>query len=134
MSARHSAAFRERFCERFKCDPEDFERRMLFACLYWHAGLLGRLFYYVDRRYFFADLLLVRQLGVTEDLDEFVSEVRAYRSEGPPHGLLQRFLRLRMSGRRAIELATRLFAGKIEQSVLPVAAKTAAAPTEASHH
>jgi hypothetical protein len=108
--------FRERFCDHFTCKTEDFEKHFLFACLYRHAALLGRLFYYLDKRFFKDDLKLAAIAGVTLSRSELRREILNHRYENPPKGILHGTFRIRVSGRRIMDLAQTLFGGPPEPS------------------
>jgi hypothetical protein len=98
-------SFKELYCAHFGCKPEEFEKHVLFRCLYWHASILGRLFWYVDKRFFADDITLIRVLAITKGSDEFRREISNFRFVEPTKGLLRRALNFRLSGRKAIRLA-----------------------------
>lgn len=102
-------SFKERFCAHFGCKPEEYERRLLFSCFYWHASLLGKLFWYIDKRFYAEDIALIQVLAVTRDSGELKREIANYRFEHPPRGLLHGYLKFRFSGRKALQLADELF-------------------------
>ncbi len=77
--------------------------------LFWHAGIIGYLFWRVDPRYFADDTELLGFLAVTQDYDEFKREVANHRFEYPPKGILRGWFRIRLSGRRLLKLAAQLF-------------------------
>lgn len=102
-------SFRQLYCEFSGHPPEEFEKRVLLSCLFWHAGIVGRVFWLIDRRYFQEDVDLLGFLAVTQDYEEFKREVANHRFENPPKGILRNLFRIRLSGRRLLKLAAELF-------------------------
>lgn len=103
-------SFKDRYCAHFGCRPEEFEKHLLFSCLYWHVSPLGKLFWLIDKRFYAEDIALIQVLAVTRDSSEFKREIANFRFEHPPKGLLRGSLKIRFSGRKAMPLAFELFA------------------------
>lgn len=96
--------FRESYCERFNCPPEDYERRVFWRCLYRRSLPLSLLVYLFRRDHFNLDLQTIRQLGVCRSSREFRDELEAFRYEYQMQGGILRNLRVRISGKRLIQL------------------------------
>ncbi len=100
--------FREAFCERFDCPPEEFERRVFWRCLYRRSLPLAWLVYLLNRSYFLPDLQTIRQLGVSRSPEEFRGELEAFRYQYRTRGGILRELRVRVSGKRLVTLLREL--------------------------
>lgn len=101
--------FREAFCSRFKIDRNESERRLLYRALHRRSLMLAPLLARLDKRYFDLELRALRYLGDATSSEEFRSEIDAYRSEERQRsGILRRILALRLSGRRLLNLASKL--------------------------
>ena len=102
-------SFQAAFCDQDKCPPESFETRVFWRCLHRRALPLSALVYLVNREFFELDFRTIRQLGVATSFEEFGAEVHSLRSENRRHeGFLRRTLRVRVSGRRLMDLALAL--------------------------
>jgi hypothetical protein len=63
------------------------------------------LVYRINPSFFELDFRTISQLGVARSFEEFGEEVNSFRSENRRHGgFLRRTLRLRVSGRRLMDL------------------------------
>lgn len=65
------------YCEYYRCAPEDFVRDALFRCLYRHAVLFFRLFYWMRPRTVLDSMRFIEKVGQTrtrEDLEDIISE------------------------------------------------------------
>jgi hypothetical protein len=105
-----------RFCERFSCPPEDYEFRAFTQCLYWHALLLAPFVFFLNTSYFRIDFELIRELGVVSHVQDadlallsFQDANRATRS------FWRTGLNIRISGRKAANLARELFSEEWSQ-------------------
>lgn len=59
----------------------------------------------LNPQFFACDFKTIRQLGVATSFEEYVAEVDSFRSENRRHGgFLRRTLRMRVSGRRLMDL------------------------------
>jgi hypothetical protein len=98
-------SFREAFCQRFACSPEEFEKRVLWRALYRRSLPLSALVYSWNQRFFDLDLRTIRQLGLARSSEEFRAEIESFRFESRmQRGFLKRTLRLRISGKRLMQL------------------------------
>ena len=98
------------FCERFKCQPADFERRALRKCLYFHAMMFAPLVRWLNPACFERDLVFIDYFGKATNGQEVTAEIAAlhYLDRTEPR-FVRNSLRLRTSGRKAAKLAARLF-------------------------
>src|SRR5262245_15168333 len=102
--------FRELFCEQVQCPPEAFEQKVLSLCLYRHALPFAGIVRILRPGFFEKDIAVIRQLGMSTSQVEFNDEVKDYFYRVHSSGnILQRFWRIRISGKRLIRLS-RLFA------------------------
>lgn len=98
------------FCERFGCPPVAYEERAFRQCLYWHARFLAPVIRRLSPRFFAEDFRLIRDLGATTDWREANSEVLNFQDTNRAKAsMLRTGLRIRVSGRKASDLANRLF-------------------------
>ena len=112
-------SFQEAFCETHGCPLEAFEARVFWRCLHRRALPLSALLYRLNPGFFEPDFRTIRQLGLARSFEEFGQEVNSFRSDNRRHGgLVRRRLRVRVSGRRLMELVFTL------PSDMPVAGKT----------
>ena len=117
---------RSLFCEHYACPPAEFDKRALQKCLYLHARIVAPLLRRIKADYFERDLRFAHYFGNAKDRQEAVAEIADLRYQDyiqPRFG--RNVLRLRVSGRKANELAFKLFeqAGPdqtIEQQPQPV--------------
>jgi hypothetical protein len=110
-----AASFCDLFCKAFECAPEEFDQRAFWLCLYPHAVLPARFIWILNRGYFKQDLELTGLVKHLTSSDEVVLEVERFRSYYRTTGLLRGLLRVRISGRRVLKLAGRLFAEALEK-------------------
>ena len=100
--------FREKFCDRFGCPPEAFERRVFWRCLHRRTLPLALIVYLIHRQHFAHDLQTIRQAGLCRSPEEFRSELEAFHYESRMRGGLLRNLKVRLSGRRLMDLGRQL--------------------------
>src|SRR6266853_1154354 len=102
--------FQNLFCQRFNCPPSANEERALKKCLYWHARVLAPLVRKLNPDLFAEDFKFIRYLGAATDLREVSVDVLNFRdvNRGNP-SFLRISLRIRVSGRKATQLAHQLF-------------------------
>jgi hypothetical protein len=101
--------FKSLFCQRFGCQPEEYEKRAFRQCLYWHARFLAPLIRIISPSFFVHDIKFIRYLGesvsardVVVDLAEFADLNRGQAKS------LRSGLRICVSVRKAGQLAFRL--------------------------
>jgi len=101
---------RSLFCEQFRCAPADFEKRVFWKCLYPHARVIAALLRLVKPALFERDHHFIRGFGNAKDWKDAKSEIVALRYEDRFHPrFLRNALRIRISRRKANQLAARLF-------------------------
>lgn len=99
----------EIFCERFKCPPNKFEEKLFWMCVRPNVLWIAKICWIFYRRMFATDLEMLRQLGRTSTTRELRFELESFRHYHPPRGFLRRELKVRVSGRRLLKVASRLF-------------------------
>ena len=112
---------RSLFCEHFACPLSEFEKRVFQKCLYPHARMIAPLLRWLKPDCFERDLLFARYFGNAKDWQEATAEVAAlcYQDRIQPR-FARKALRLRISGRKANELAAKFFpAGNPVQTLEP---------------
>jgi hypothetical protein len=98
-------SFQEAFCDEVGCPSEEFANRVFWRCLHRRALPLSAVVYLMNRSFFERDFCTIRQLGVARSFEEFGAEVNSFRSDNRRHGgFLRRRLRVRVSGRRLMNL------------------------------
>jgi len=85
-----------------------FEEDILWQALYPHARVFGSLMWRVWPGYFQRDLELIRRVASVTSGEEVRFEVDNFRYQHPEFGLFRRGLRLRVSGKRLINLYKRV--------------------------
>ena len=106
---REQLDFRKAVCLHFRCTPTTYEETVFAECLYPHATDIARLVRRFSPDYFASDFELIRLAANKTSTEELRAEVRVHRSEYPPNTLLRRFLRVRLSGQRMLDLAEIVF-------------------------
>lgn len=98
------------FCERFNYRESRYETRALKRCLYPHARILAPIIWLVNKGFFAEDLKFIHGLGESTDLDEVRVELLDFQDFNfASRFRLRARLKLRVSGRKAHELAKNLF-------------------------
>jgi hypothetical protein len=101
-------SFRDAVCQHFRCAPEAYGETVFSHCLYPHATWPARLIRRFIPDYFYSDFELIRLVANKTEAEELRTEVRLHRFEYPPETLLRRFLRVRLSGQRLLDLGDQL--------------------------
>lgn len=101
--------FKDLFCARYKCVPDDFESAVLERCLCPKGRSLARVVLRVNPGHFMPDRELIRQAGETTSLDELKSELIGFFNAHPPSGWLRKRMKVRLSGQSLTNLAGKLF-------------------------
>lgn len=97
--------FREIYCEKHQCSPEQFGRRIFWRCLYPHARPLAPLFLLLNYEYFAADRALISCVADAVTMKRVRDEVRDYFWDSNNRGWLRRTVNIRLSGQRLKNLA-----------------------------
>jgi hypothetical protein len=106
--------FKEAFCERFNCPPEQYERRLFWRCLYRHALPLAALIHWLDTEFyrdvFREDFDFIREIGTVKDEDVFQVELdRFYGRNVRDKGWIRGTLLVRVSGKRLLKSKRHVF-------------------------
>jgi hypothetical protein len=103
-------SFKDGFCARYRCRPEDYSEKAIAQCLYPHARTLWPVAELVGARTTFAARTLMEmagQVSCEEDLKDVIAE---YLEEVYPHvGLMGKGLKVRVSTKRLIGLCREVF-------------------------
>jgi hypothetical protein len=108
---------RSLFCEHYACSQSEFDKLAFQKCLYFHARLMAPLLRRLKPDYFDRDLRFAHYFGDANDRQEATAEIASlcYEDHIQPH-FARNALRLRVSGRKANDLALKFFAqGNPEQ-------------------
>ena len=102
----HVDALRDAYALVYRCRAEDFEQRVFWKGLYWHAGLPARWFWWTDREFFRPGFEFLRSVGDARsegDLQRALDDLAN-------QGLVERSIRRNYLGIRlsAARLARRL--------------------------
>ena len=101
--------FREAFCERTGCSPDQFEQRVLRRGLHRRSLPFALLIRALRPDYYDLEFRTLRYLGDCESTSEFRAELDYYRSEyRSKGGILRKVLAVRLSGRRLMGIVMQL--------------------------
>ena len=103
--ARNMKTFREAVCERLDISPEAFEEEVLWRCFFPHTVVLGKILWLLKAAHFDEDLEMIREVAGCVSVSQVCAELNDFRYHHPLRGLPRRFLRVRVSGQRLVELA-----------------------------
>jgi hypothetical protein len=97
----------------------DFEKDVLWRALYPHARIFASIMWRLWPAYFQRDLELIRRLVTVTSTEEVRFEVDNFRYQHPEFGLFRQGLRLRLSGKRLLNLARKVMKeqGKTDYSL-----------------
>ena len=105
-------------CQRFNCPSSEYEERVFRECLYWHAKILAPILRLVKRDYFAEDFKFIQYLGSCTGFREATGDLLNFHDVNVGHpSLLRTTLKIRVSGRRASNLAQELFAADREANM-----------------
>lgn len=93
--------FKETFCERFKCSPEQYRDEMLFECMLPQNRCLLKLVLWFNTPMTREAIALVEEVGRTASLDDARELVTEFRNQ--PKGS-RRFLRIRFSSEKLLRI------------------------------
>jgi hypothetical protein len=93
----------EVFAARHGCTPEQFQRRMFWRTLHWHALFLAPLF--LIGRYFSVDFALIASCGHARSMEFIREETEAYRTDPRNAAWLRRRAKIRISTRKLLRMA-----------------------------
>jgi hypothetical protein len=100
---------RSLFCEQFACPLAEFEERVFRQCLYPHARIIAPLLRSLNPSWFQRDLLFAHYFGNAKNGQEITTEIDHLCYQDRIHPRFSRnTLRLRISGRKAHEIAVKL--------------------------
>jgi|YNPBryantNP2012_1023418.scaffolds.fasta_scaffold03727_1 hypothetical protein len=102
--------FKEAFCERYQCPPDQYLRRAFQKCLYRRAVFLAPIIMLVSPAFFQVDMDVIERIGSARSWRELHAELKAFsiNSRLRTRPLRSQF-RLRVSGNRICKLAELLF-------------------------
>ncbi len=109
QSPTESRSFRQIFCERTGCRPEQFEEKLFQKCLYSHAVYVAPVIRIFDSAVFKPDFELIKHAATTTSLGELERELDIFRWYFPPMGFWRRVMNVRMSGRLLLNVGKELF-------------------------
>ncbi|HYE31716.1 MAG TPA: hypothetical protein VEH27_09825 [Methylomirabilota bacterium] len=98
--------FKKAVCTHYGCSDEQYEERLFWKALYWHAKLPARLFWGKRDSFFKEDLELLRELAPVTDNEVFRAELNRYhgrnrRRHGP---WIRQAFGIRVSGRKLLKI------------------------------
>ena len=101
--------FRTAYCKVYDCSVDEFEPRVLRQTLFWHARFLRALVRPMRPESFFAEYLLIKQAGDKILISDVRGDVDFYQHKYVNGFMMRESLKVRVSGRRLIGLARRVF-------------------------
>jgi hypothetical protein len=103
------ATLRDAFCAYYLCSSEAYERKAFWKTLYPHAVLLAVPIWIFNRRFFHADLEVIRQFGDCRNAEECSAVMGEYATSNEMDRTIRRGnLRIRVSGTRLLGMFHRL--------------------------
>jgi hypothetical protein len=108
----HYRTFRERFCEKFTCDPTAFERRVLFEALDPVPRFFARLLYAWKPSALETDRTILRRVSHMDTVPDVLRAVQDIDREyiiREDFGALRRFLHIRLSRERILRLTAQIW-------------------------
>jgi hypothetical protein len=102
-------SFRELYCAARGCVSAEFEERAFWECLYPRGVFVARVLWRWQRKFFTADLELLRLAGGLTGVSDLKAEISNFRYHHPARGILRGTLRVRVSGQKLLDLAVTLF-------------------------
>ncbi|MEK7674396.1 MAG: hypothetical protein AAB676_01005 [Verrucomicrobiota bacterium] len=97
--------FRQVFCEKYRCAPEGYDRKVFWRCLYRPTFPFACLLYLVYPDFFSEDFKVIRLVGNSTKFKEFKTEIDIfYHNIRHSGGWLKHDFRIRISGSRLIAL------------------------------
>lgn len=112
MAAATSPPFRnvqDAFCHRFRCAPEQFDRKVFFRTLHPFRSLLALPIWWFNRQIFAVDLDLVQSFGKSVSKAECSALLEEfYNSNKIERGFRRGSLKIRVSGTRIVQLRDEL--------------------------
>ena len=99
--------FREAYCAKHGCSPEQFANRVFWHALYPHAVPVAPLLIWLNYDYFSPDRSLIANAADATSVARVREEVRDYFWDSSNRGWLRRSARVRVSGERLKNLSRR---------------------------
>lgn len=104
-----NVSLRSLFCQRFCCLPDQYENRAFRELLYGHARIVALILRRLRPGFFAQDFKFIRYLGEATDLRD-ANATAAEFQDSTRRSFWRSRLKIRVSGRKATEMAHRLFA------------------------
>ena len=101
------------YCDKFKCPPTDFEKKVLWRCMHPLAVPLASGMWLVHRRHFQTDLTLIEGVKQATTYREVKDQISFACTPHRPLNYLRIIFNIRMSKRRLQRLARELFSARI---------------------
>lgn len=102
-----AGSFREKFCNKFQCDPSEFEQRLLWMTMPNTAKVVGKVVNSLNPSFFGPEHTIIDYLGNISSRSELTSEAQRIQSDYRRLGAAG-FLRVkcgvRISGRRLLNI------------------------------
>jgi hypothetical protein len=104
------ASFKEAYCERYRCSPEQFVHCAFKHGLYRRARFIAPAVMLFSRRLFQLDIDLIHEIGATRSWGDFNSVISNHvQSSHLRSGFFRNVLKLRVSCSRLKRIAMKLF-------------------------
>lgn len=101
--------FKDAVCVRFGCSEQQYERVAFRRCLHWQGRLTVWFIRLFSRQAFEGDFTLIRSVGKAQSVEEMVRTINIFRDVAPEDEPLLHLFKIRVSGRKLIQLAQELF-------------------------
>jgi hypothetical protein len=105
-------------CQRFSCPTSEYEERVFRECLYWHAKPFAPILRLLRPSFFAEDFKFIQYLGASTGFREATADLLNYHDANVGRtSFLRSTLKIRVSGRKASNLAQELFAADREANL-----------------
>ena len=102
--------FKDAFCERFRCGPEEYEVALFWRCIPRHALPLVAWVLRRNPRFFSEDLDLIREVGGMTNPELFKNEINYYHGRNLRcKSWLRTTFKVRVSGKRLMRIKRKVF-------------------------
>jgi len=105
-------SFRTRYCDRYQCPEEGFEKAILLKVLHRRSVPIAWLLLRVHPSVFQTDYRILSQIGNVSSRNNLLADARDIRHDYQrlnDFGFLRRFLNLRISGQRLLAVSNQVW-------------------------
>ena len=104
-----SDSFSSKYCQRFQCPAEDYERDVLWRCMVPLRKPLARLVLLTNQGYFDSDIELITELKHATSFSQVREIINCFSAPPVVESFARRRLKIRMSKAKLLSVANALF-------------------------